>query len=210
MYRGTSSASDVESPGSWPAIVSMHERAVGGRAGHRADLVEARGEGHEAAAADAAVGGLEAGDAAQAGRLADRAARVGADRHGRHVGGHAGGRAAARAARGPREIPGIVHRAEGGVFVRAAHRELVHVRLADDHGVGLPQPGHHVGVVRRPEAGEHLRGAGRGLVGRAERVLHARRAGRRVVPSGLPALRRASMSAARRAAPRRDRRSGRR
>jgi hypothetical protein len=63
-----------------------------------------------------------------------------------------------------------VHVTEGGVFVGAPHRELVHVRLADDHGVGPPQPGHRVGVVGRPVAGQHPRGAGGGEVGRAEGV----------------------------------------
>ena len=44
--------------------------------GHRADLVERRGVGYESVARDAAVGGLEANDAAVAGRLAHRAAGV--------------------------------------------------------------------------------------------------------------------------------------
>ena len=147
-----------------------HEGAVGGRAGHRADLVEARRKRHEPAPADPAVGRLEPRDAAQAGWLTDRAARVGADGHGGHVGRHARGRAAARSAWCPREIPGVFHRAEGGVFIGAAHRELVHVRLADDHGIGGPQPGHGVGVVRRAEAGEHLGGACRGQIASAEGV----------------------------------------
>ena len=91
--------------------------AVGGAAGHRADLVEARRERDQATAADAAVGRLESGDAAEAGRLTDRAAGVGADRHGGHIGRHAGCRTAARATRSPREVPRVANRAEGGILV---------------------------------------------------------------------------------------------
>ena len=53
---------------------------VGDVVGERADLVERAGEGDEAEARDAAVGRLQADDAAQAGRLADGAAGVGAER----------------------------------------------------------------------------------------------------------------------------------
>ena len=148
-----------------------HQGGVGGRAGHGADLVEARCEGDEPPAADPPVGGLEAGDPAEAGGLTDRAARVGADGDSRHVGGHAGGRSAAGAAWSPREIPRVFDRPECRVLVGAAHRELVHVCLADDHGIGLPQPRHHLGVVGGTEAGEHLRGARCRLVSGAEGVL---------------------------------------
>ena len=147
------------------------QRAVGGGAGHRADLIEARGEGHQPAAADAAIGRFQPRDPAQPRRLADRAARVGADRHRRHVGRHACRRAATGAPRGAGQVPGIVDRAEGGVLVRSPHGKFVHVRLADDDGVGGPQPRHHLGVIRGAEAGEHLRGAGCRLVERAQRVL---------------------------------------
>ena len=62
--------------------------------------------------------------------------------------------------------------AEGGVLVGAPHRELIHVRLANEHGIGLPQFCHDVRVIRRPESGEHLRGAGGRLVARAKGVFH--------------------------------------
>ena len=148
------------------------QRRIGRGSGHRADLIEARCEGHEATSADPAVGGLQAGDPAESGRLSDRATGIRADRDGGHVGCHAGRRAAARAARRPREVPRIVDGTERRVFVRAPHRELVHVGLADEHGVGLSQSSHHVGVVGRPIAREHLRGTGRRLVGGAEGVFH--------------------------------------
>ena len=63
-----------------------HQRGVGDGARQRADLVERGGEGDQAVAADPAVGRLEADDAAQRGRLADRAARVGAERERRELG----------------------------------------------------------------------------------------------------------------------------
>ena len=95
----------------------QHQRAIGSGAGHGADLVEARCKGHQSAAADPAVGGLQSGDAAQPRRLPDRSAGVGANGHRRHVGGHAGGGTTTRSSRCPRQVPGVVHRAEGGVFV---------------------------------------------------------------------------------------------
>ena len=48
------------------------------RAGERADLIEGRGEGDEAVAGDAAVGGFESDTTAEGGGLADGAACVGA------------------------------------------------------------------------------------------------------------------------------------
>src|ERR671928_108948 len=54
-----------------------HERAVLGGAGHRAGVVERPGEGQYPRLAHPAEGRLEAGDAAERGRPADRAARVG-------------------------------------------------------------------------------------------------------------------------------------
>ena len=52
------------------------QRRIGRGSGHRADLIETRCEGHEATSADPAVGGLQAGDPAESGRLADRAAGI--------------------------------------------------------------------------------------------------------------------------------------
>ena len=45
--------------------------------------------------------------------------------------------------------------------VERAHRELVHVGLAEDHHAGVAQPAHHGRVVRRPPALEDPRPAGR-------------------------------------------------
>ena len=63
----------------------QQQGAVFGRVPQRADLIERAGERDQAIAADAAVGRLQAGDAAERRRLADRAAGVGADRERRHA-----------------------------------------------------------------------------------------------------------------------------
>ena len=146
-----------------------------GRLGQRADLVETAGEGHQPIAAHAAVGRLQAGHAAQPRRAADRTAGVGADGKRRHPRGHAGRRPAAGTAGNPRQIPRIMRGMEGRVLVRPAHGELVHVRLADQHGIGRLQPGDHRGVVGRAEVLQDSRGAGRRLALRAEHVLDRHR-----------------------------------
>ena len=51
--------------------------------------------------------------------------------------GHGGGRAARRSAGHARQIPGVLARHEGRALARAAHRELVLVRLGDDDGARL-------------------------------------------------------------------------
>ena len=96
----------------------------------------------------AAVGRLEADDAAQAGRLADRAAGVGAQRQRRLAGRHRRRRAAAGAAGDALQVPGIARHLEGAVLRGRAHGELVHVGLAEQHGVGLLQPGDRRGRRR--------------------------------------------------------------
>ena len=65
----------VASFGSCAAEDAGREGGVLHGAGERADLVEGRGEGHDSVAAHAAVGGLQADDAAQGRGLADRARR---------------------------------------------------------------------------------------------------------------------------------------
>ena len=85
--------------GSWPAITSSSSGGVGHSAGEGADLVERRGERHQAVARHPPVGGLQADDAAQRGGLADRAAGVGAERQRREAGGD-------RGALPPQEPPG--------------------------------------------------------------------------------------------------------
>ena len=55
-----------------------------------------------------------------------------------------------------------MRRAVGGVLRGRAHRELVHVGLAEDRQAGLAEPVDHGGVVRRHPALEDPRAARRG------------------------------------------------
>ena len=82
------------------------ERRVLDAAGEGPDLVERRREGHEAVAAHATVGGLQAHDAAERRGLADRAARVRAE-------GERGHPAATAAAEPPEDPPGTRPRSQG-------------------------------------------------------------------------------------------------
>ena len=104
---GSGSSTLVASRGSWPDEVLQQERAVVDGARERADLVERAGEGDQPVAADGAVGGLQADDAAERGRLADGAAGVGAERPERLAGGDGGGGAAAAAAGHGAEVPRV-------------------------------------------------------------------------------------------------------
>ncbi len=91
-------------------IGTLHRREHQGRVGdgprQRAALVERGGEGDHPVARDRAVGRLQADDPAERRGLADRAARVGADRAGSRAAGDRRGRAArgaaGNAARDPR------------------------------------------------------------------------------------------------------------
>ena len=134
---------------------------VAGVAGERPDLVQAGGEGHDPEPADAAVCGLHADDAAQRGGLADAAAGVRADAQRRMKRGDDGGGTAGAAAGDARQIPGVGRRTVGRMLGRGAHRELVHVRLAQDHGSGGSQPGGDGRVERRDVALEDPRAGGR-------------------------------------------------
>ena len=137
------------------------QRRVGDVAGQRPALVERGGEGDHPVARDRPVGRLQPDDPAERRRLADRAARVGADRAGCEAAGDDRRRAARGAARDPAAVPGVEDRPVGGVLVRGAHRELVHVGLAEHPGACRVEPAHRGRRVRRPVALEDLR-AGRG------------------------------------------------
>ena len=139
---------------------AQHQGRVGDRPGQRAALIERGGEGDHPVAGDRAVGRLQADDPAERRRLADRAAGVGADRAGRQATGHRGGRAARGAAGHAVGVPGVAHRVEAGVLVRGAHRELVHVGLAEHRGTGRDKPLDRGRGVGRDVALEDPRGRG--------------------------------------------------
>ena len=108
-------------------------------AAERADRVERAGQRHGAVEADAAVGGLQSGDAAQRRRNADRSTRVRADRRRTEPAGDRDGGSARRATCDAMRlrIPGIPRRAHRPVASPAAEREFDHVRLAErDHAGG--------------------------------------------------------------------------
>src|SRR5215469_5805769 len=90
-----------------------HQRVVLHRAGHRADIVEGEGERNDAAAAHPAIGRLHAGNAAHRGRVADRAAGVGAECRREEAGGEAGAAAARRAAAEMIAVPWVASRRPG-------------------------------------------------------------------------------------------------
>ncbi|OUE08748.1 hypothetical protein CMsap09_07355 [Clavibacter michiganensis] len=154
-----------------PADDVVHERGVEHRAGHGADLVEARRERDGAVAADAAVGGLDADGAGHGGGLPDGAARVGAERDGRLERGDRGRGSAARAAGDAVEVPRVVGGPEGGVLGGGAHGELVHVGLAQRHEARGAEAPHDGGVVGRGPALQHARAGGGRHVDGAEDVL---------------------------------------
>ena len=65
-----------------------HQRVVGDGAGQRPDMVEREGQRKDAAARYQAVGRLQPDNAAGAGRVADAAAGVAAERHREQPGRH--------------------------------------------------------------------------------------------------------------------------
>ena len=85
--------------------------------------------------------------------------------------GDRGGGAAAGAAGDPVEVPRVVGGAVRRVLGGGAHRELVHVGLAEDRQAGGAQPGDDGGVVRRHPALEDLRAAGGGQPAGGQHVL---------------------------------------
>ena len=148
----------------------QHKRAVFGAVRHRAALIETGGVGDHAQAGYAAVGRFEARDTAKGRRLTNRAARVRARRRSYEARGNRGGGPARRAARHALSIPGIAAHTVKTALVGGAHRELVHIGLAERHGAGGMQALDHGGVVGRGEIVEHARGATRAHTPRAKNV----------------------------------------
>jgi hypothetical protein len=150
--------------GGIPRVEARHDveqqGAVLGGLRHGAALVQGGGEGDHAVAGHHAVGGFQAGDAAQGRRLADGAAGVGAGGRRGQARGNAGRAAAGGTARHPGGIPGVLHRTVEAGLVGRAHGELVHVGLAQAGHAGRLEPLDDMGVVGRDKVGQHLRAAG--------------------------------------------------
>src|SRR5690606_8699645 len=139
------------------AHLAQQQGAVFGAAAHGASLVERRGERDHAVAAGAAIGGLDAGDAAEASGLADGATGVGTGHGGGQTGGHGHGLTAGLATGHALGVPGVAHGlglskahgGNGGIFVGAAHGEFVAVELAQVDHAGFSQLGYYRGIKRR-------------------------------------------------------------
>ena len=129
--------------------------------GDDASLIETGGEGDHAVARNTAIGRFDAGQTGQRGWLTNRATGIGRGGGRRQPRGNGGDRTTGTAAGYPLQIPGIAHRAVPGRFIGRAHREFVHVALAEHHRPAFDmQLAHDGGVVRGDEAVQHLRGAG--------------------------------------------------
>jgi hypothetical protein len=146
------------------------QRCILRRLREHARLVEARGERDHAVARHAPVRRLEARDARERGRLANRAAGVGTGGRRYEARRDCRGRASGRTAGHERAIPWITDGSIEARLVRRAHRELVHVRFAQHDGAGALQALDDRRVVGRDEIVEHSRAAGRFHAGRAEDV----------------------------------------
>src|SRR5262249_12534152 len=140
-----------------PGDDPVEQRAVADCLRVGADLVEAGGEGDDPVAADGAVRRAQADDAAERGRLLDRAAGVRPERPRREARGDGRRRPARGAARNALGIPGVPSRPEARVLGRRAHCELVHVRLAEQRQPGLLATRGDGGVEDRLVAGQDLR-----------------------------------------------------
>src|SRR5438445_1041137 len=119
----------------------------------------------------AAVRRLHADDAAERRGLADRAAGVGAERKERLARRDRDRGPSRRPAGDAVRPPRVLHRAERGVLVRAAHGELVEVRLSDHHRARGVETLNHGRRVRRDVALEDARARGRDDALRADDVL---------------------------------------
>ena len=120
----------------------QHVREVLHHPGHGPDRVHGPAQGRQAETADAAVGGLQPGDAAVRRGVPDRSRGVLPQRTHAQPGGDARARAGAGAAGHVVEIPGIA----GG---RQAAGKTAHVELAEQHRPGLAQAPHRGAVFPR-------------------------------------------------------------
>ncbi len=195
--RAPARRAQVASRGSRPAITASSSAASRHGPRERPDLIERRGEGDQAVARHAAVGRLQADDAAEAPPAAGSIRRCRSRaRAAPCPAATADGRPAARPARRRGRVPRVARRAERRVLGRRSHRELVAVGLADDDGAGRLEPRRR---RWRRRAGRSPRGSATPAVvahaARAEVVLDRdRHAGER---HAIPSARRPSSAAAR-------------
>ena len=155
--------------------LAEQRRQVGRRAGQGAHRVQRGPVGDQPVARDAAVGGLQAGDAAERGRLAHRAAGVGAQGRKTHAGRHRGRRPSRGAPGHPLQVPRVVGDAVGRVFGGRAHGELIGVGLAQRHRAGVQQALYAGGGVGWAKALQDARAAGGRRPLQAQHILDRQR-----------------------------------
>ena len=114
------------------------------------------------------MGRLQADQAAEGGRHADRAARVDADRESETPGSDRRRRPAARSSGRQPRVEWIVHAAHKGIETPA---ELIHVRRADEHRSRQTEPCHDVGLSDGSAVSQKRRAAGSCHAGNQQRVL---------------------------------------
>ena len=98
--------------------------------GQGTHLVQVGGVGDQPVPGHGPVGGLDPGDAAECGWLADGAAGVRPDGVPAGAGGHRRRGTAGGAAGNPLPVPGVAHRPQERGLAGGPHGELVHVQLA--------------------------------------------------------------------------------
>ena len=143
------------------------------RAGHRSDVVERERHRKQPAPRDQAVGRLQPDHAAVAGRIADRAAGVGADRDRHHAGGERDARARRRASRMVVGIPGMPRIRERQFLGRPAECKFVQRLLAQHDRAGAAQARDHGGIFARDVVEQNLGVAGGRQPGNVDIVLEA-------------------------------------
>ena len=157
-------------------VVAAHDcvqqRGVQDVAGDGAGLVQAGGHRHHPVARHPAVGGFHPDGAGHGPGLADGTAGVGAQGERGEAARHRSGGSSPRAAGNPAEVPRVSGGSEGGGLGGGAHRELVHVGLAEDDQPGLFEARDDRRVVGRDPALQDAGAAGGGHPGGAEVVLH--------------------------------------
>ena len=132
-----------------PALHGVErQREILDRAGDRPEMVEGVDEGERAGAAQPAVGRLQAEQAAQRGRHADRAVGVGAQRQRHLARRHRSARAARRAAGHARRVARIAARPVVGVLAGEVVGVLAHVEAADQDRAGRLELAHQRAVAR--------------------------------------------------------------
>ena len=163
---------------------------------HGANLVERTCEGGHAEARDASVARLEAHAVAEARRLADGAAGIGAEGRNREIAADSRRAAAGAAARHARRVAGVHRATEGGVLGGGPHRELVHVHASRAHRARRLQVLDHRRVVGAHVSLQNLRAARAGLSAHVDQVLDGdgdsekRGSGTRAVSDRIRRLRR--------------------